>query len=455
MYINKRVPFIFTCCFLFAGLLSSCYKKDIQVGSEMAESHTRIITVDTVGVLLSSFVLDSFQTNGNSFALIGNYHDAYTGKTNASTFFQLGLPTLPEDIATLLPKSAVYDSLVLYMKPSGYYYGDTTQPFDISVYQLAEQPTAKTLPGNSGQQVIYNRTSFALKGAPLATYSRPVRPNKERDSITIKLPQAMGEDFYLKLQNKASQFASAENWLDFFRGICIQPSNNNPGAVYGFNMNDSSISMRLHYHLTVPGKQDKVLEFVMTNAHLQFNRILPDRTGTLLERAFTNQREFFASSAHPFAISQSGTGVYLKARFPSLRDVLKINEVVRLMDARLEIKPVKSSYGTYVNKLPGFLFLQTVDIGNSPTGRLLDSTGEVMYRSPEIDNLYSSPTKYTFQVTSYINSLLNNPGSLETGLFILEEEPQVAKQINRAVIGNYLNATNYQTRLILNLLTIE
>jgi len=455
MYINKRVPLIFTCCFLFAGLLSSCYKKDIQVGEEMAESHTRIITVDTVGVFMSSFVLDSFQTNGNSFALIGNYHDVYTGKTNASTFFQLGLPTLSEDVSTLLPKSAVYDSLVLYMKPSGYYYGDTTQPFALSVYQLAEQPNEDAFASN-GSPIIYNKTSFALKGSPLATYSKPIRPNNPRDSIIIRLPQDMGQDFYTKIQNKATQFASASNWLDFFKGLCLKPSNSNAAAVYGFNLGDSSISMRLHYHLTIPDRQEKVLEFVLTNAGYQHNRILTDRTDTQLEKTFSNQREFFSSTKNPFAITQSGTGVYLKLRFPSLRDVLKINEVVRLMDAKLELKPVRGSYGTYVNKLPGSLYMRTTDISNIPMGQLPDTTGgTAMVRAPEIDYLTGSATKYTFHVTNFISSLLNTSGSQDYGLFVMEVDPASAKQINRAVMGDLHNATNYQTRLILNLLTIE
>lgn len=455
MYINKRVPVIFTCCFLFAGLLSSCYKKDIQVGEEMAESHTRIITVDTVGVLLSSFVLDSFQTNNNSFALIGNYHDTYTGKTNASTFFQLGLPNLGGDVATVLPKSAVYDSITLYMKPSGYYYGDTTQPFSFSVYQLAEQPNEDAFASN-GSKIIYNKTGFALKGSPLATFSKPIRPNIARDSIILRLPQDVGQDFYSKIQNQANQVTSAENWLDYFRGICIQPSNNNAGAVYGFNMGDSSVIMRVHYHLTVPDKQDKVLEFALTNADLQFNRILTDRHDTQLEKTFSNQQEFFSSNKFPYAITQTGTGVYLKLRFPSLRDVLKINEVVRLMDAKLELRPVKGSYGTYVNKLPGTLFMQTTNLTNAPLGDLPDTTGNTaMIRMPEIDYLYGSSTKYTFQITNFINTVLNTPSDLDYGLFVLEVPPAFTKQINRGVMGDQRNATNYQTRLILNLLTIE
>jgi hypothetical protein len=182
---------------LIAGLFSSCYKKDVQVGSELAESHTRIITVDTVSVVLSSYVLDSFITNNNNFALIGNYEDSYVGKTHASTFIQPGLPTFTEDISTLLPKSAEFDSLVLYMRPSGYYYGDTLKPFNISVFELAEQPEYDL------RSEIYNKSDVAIKGGSLGSWSKPINPSN-RDSIKIRLPDIIGKDFYTKLQSKAT-----------------------------------------------------------------------------------------------------------------------------------------------------------------------------------------------------------------------------------------------------------
>ena len=449
MQINKRVPFIFTYCLVFTCLLSSCYKKEIQVGSDLAESHTHILTVDTVGVILSSYVRDSFLTANKSFSLIGNYHDSYTGKTSASTFIQLGLPTLSEDATTLLPKTAVYDSIVLYMRGSGYYYGDTTQPFAISVYELDQQPTP-----DETHTDLYNTSDVPVKAAPLASTSKIFRPSS-KDSIVLRLPNAMGQDFYTKIQNKANQFTNSDLFLEYFKGIAIKPTSNSSGAVYGFNLTDSSIIVRLHYHLTLPYKQDKVLVFAPTRTTYQFNRIVTNRAGTSLAVTSPGQKEFFANATNPFAITQTGTGVYLKALFPTLRNVLKINDVVRLMDARLILKPVKGSYDYYGNRLPNPLFLQTTDASNEPTGTILDSTGQgVQQRAPVIDDLYGVNTNYSFNITSYINALLNTPGTADNGLFIMEQEMGSAKQINRAVIGSRQNET-YQTKLILNLLTIE
>jgi hypothetical protein len=448
MHIHKRVPFIITYCFLFIGLFSSCYKKDIQVGDDTPESHTRIITIDTVSVVFSSYVLDSFITSGNNFSLIGNYNDPYVGNTNARTYIQPGLPTLSEDVTTLLPKSAVYDSLVLYMKPSGYYYGDTTKPFEISVYELAEQPDYTYL------TYLYNTSSVAVKtGAPLATWSKPIKPFF-KDSVKIKLPDTLGKDFYTKLQTKASQVTSETTFLDYFRGLCIQPTSNS-AAVFGFNLADTSVRMRLHYHQTIPYKVDKFIDFIITRTGYQFNRIITDRTGTSLEPTVSGQHEFFANNTYPYSFTQTGTGVYLKAKFPSLREVLKINEVVRLMDAKLILKPVKGTYDYYGNKLPNPLFLQTTDASNLAGGALVDTTGSgVQYRSPVIDDLYGINTTYTFNITSYVGALLNTPGSGERGLFILQADPHSANQITRGVFGSRQNAT-YQTKLVLNLLSIE
>lgn len=451
MQIHKRVPFIITYCFLVAGLFSSCHKKDIQVGDELAESHTRIITIDTVGVLLSSYILDSFVTNNSGFALIGNYHDSYVGKTTASTYLQLGLPTI-SDVATLLPKSAFFDSIVLIMRPSGYYYGDTTKPFSISVFQLDEQPAYDL----EGPGYTYNTNTVPLKpGGPMVTWSKTIKPSF-RDSVNIRLPQHIGNDFFEKLRAKAPQVSSETSFLDYFKGLCIQPSNTDGAAAYGFNLADTSVRMRIYYHRTIPYKVNDVLDFNLTRTSHQFNRIITDRTGTSLERTFSGQREFFANATNPFSFTQAGTGVFLKARFPALRNLLKINEVVRLMDAKLVLKPVKGTYDYYVNKLPNPLKVHPTNASNILGDPLaeVDGSGSPQLRSPVIDDLYGINTTYTFNITSYIGALLNTPGAAESGLFILESDAHRAKQINRAVIGGRLNA-NYQTKLVLNILTIE
>jgi len=257
------------------------------------------------------------------------------------------------------------------------------------------------------------------------------------------------------IRNKDTRFSSQTNFLDFFKGIYIQPANATGAAVYGFNLADSSIRLRMHFHQTIPQKTDKFLDFIITRTGNQYNRIITDRTGTMLEPITKGQHDFYPTAANPFAITQGGTGVYLKARFPSLRDVLKIDDVVRLMDAHLVLKPIKGSYAYFGNSLPNTLFPVTTDATNNLGSALLDTTGQgTQYRAPSIDFIYGANTHYTFNITSYINSLLNTPGSQENGLFIIQDPAQTAKEINRGVMGSSQN-TLYETQLILNILTID
>lgn len=439
--------------FLVIGLLMitglySCYKKDIQFGNDMAESHTRLITIDTVTPVMSTYLLDSFATSGASLAMIGLYKDAYLGNTTASTYLQFGLPALSEDVSTLIPSHARFDSLVLYMKPAGYYYGDTTKPFSISVQELAAQ-----LDYTYASQ-IYNTSSVNLKPGVLGTYSKRISPTR-RDTVVIKLPYDRGLDFYDKIRTKASEFQSETNFLNYFKGVCIQPGGSNDGAIYNFNVGDSSIKLRLYYHVTVPYFEQKELDFTLTRTSYLFNRIITDRTGTSLEATTPKQREFFASTQYPYAFTQDGTGALLKVTFPSLRELLKIDDVVRLLDAKLILKPVIGTFDDYKYPLPNALYMAQTDATNAIGTPLADTTGEtIQYRSANIDRLYGENTQYTFSVTSYINALLNTEGTSEHGVFILQEPPGTCKQINRGVFGSRQN-TQYQTKLVLTLMTIE
>jgi len=436
---------------LITGLISSCYKKDIQVGSELANSHTRLITVDTVTAVLSTYVLDSFPTSGNSFILVGNYKDPYLGNTTASTFFQPGLPTLSGDAQTVLPlKNSQFDSLELYMHPSGYYYGDSTKPLSLSVYQLTDQPDYT----NVGTNKLYNTSNIGVFPTPLATFSQKIRPSL-KDSVKIRLPDTLGKAFFSKIQNKANEFLTEAAFLDYFRGLCVRPSNNDTGAVWGFNIADSSVRMRMHFHLNLPTHSDQVIDFILTRTGYQFNRIITDRSNTPIAHV-PGQNEYFASNKYPYAFTQAGTGVMLKIKWPALRDLLKINEVVRLMSANLILRPVRGTYDDAIYQLPTKLFMTQTDASNLIGASLIDSTGAtIQYRNPVIDRLYGIDTYYNFNVTSYINALINTPGSGEGGIFIMNANPGGANQITRGVFGSAQQPTTFQTKLVVNLLTID
>ena len=115
-----------------ACLLTACVKKDIQFGTDLGETSTRIIQLDTVTVDLSTFLLDSFPTSRVTDFLMGTYYDSATGTITGKPFLQLSLPSDKS-----IESNAVYDSLDFVIRLNKYYYGDTTKANTIAINELA------------------------------------------------------------------------------------------------------------------------------------------------------------------------------------------------------------------------------------------------------------------------------------------------------------------------------
>lgn len=425
-------------------LLSSCYKKQIQFGNDLTDSHTRLVTIDTITPVISTYVMDSFPTSGNSVLLAGRYIDPVVGTVSAQTFFQLGVPA---GIADELPEDATYDSLVLELNPNGYYYGDTSKAISLSVYEMENQPEF------TYASRLFNTSSVPVLPAALATVKQLIRPNVD-ELVRIRLSDVKGSALFNKINTEGVTLKEETAFLDYFKGLSIQVANNETGAVYAFAP-DSSTKLRLHYHLSNPFPEKKVFEFYVTRTTYQFNRIITDRTGTFLEETANGKFEFPATPAYPYGVTQAGNGTLLKIKFPSLRQLLQLDNVVQLVDAQLVIKPVESTFDPYKLRLPPSFILAQTDATNSIGYTLADGSGEQALMAPVIiDDIYHLNTRYSFAINSYINSLLATPNSAEAGVFVMDETPGSTKNISRAVIGSSMHP-QYKTQLVLTLLLID
>lgn len=430
----------FCMLFLLAGSFSSCYKKEIQFGSDLPDSDTDILAVDTVLPVMSMFVLDSFPTSANNILTIGRCKDPYLGTTTARTFFQLGLPG-----TTTITDDAIFDSIVLVIRPSEAYYGDTLAAQTYTILESAEQ-AEYTYEGK-----LYNTSSLRTHPTPIATLTKALHPSY--DSLSFRFPDARGLDFFTKLKDKAEELKDETIWLDYFRGLSIGVDNNDNGAVYNFA--DTSVVLRIHYHTTLPTPEDHEIEFKPTRSSYQFNQVLTDRTGTALEPTYAGQQEFFVTENQPYAFMHTSTGVLLKVKFPSLSNLLTIGETQKILTAALLLKPVEGTfdYGGY--RLPPNLFMAQTDLSNLIGYPITDASGSnILYSYPEIDEVYQLNTQYNFLVTHFISYLLGLANPRQVGAFVLEESPGNAKLLNRAVFGSYY-LSKYKSRLKITLLTTQ
>jgi hypothetical protein len=422
-------------------LISSCYKKEIEFGEDPENNYTKIAYIDTVAVSVSTVQSDSFATNGAGSLLLGKYKDPYLGTITARPFFQLGLPTE----AISIPSTAIFDSLIFIIRTNNYYYGDTTKTQTIYVNELSQAISY------SYNDQLYNTSSVATKPTPLGSRTLSIRPLAD-DSITIRLNNTKGQELFSKMQQLSTDVTDADDFLAYFKGINLSVGPNDTTVVFGL-ATGTTMTMRVVYHLTTPAIVDKFIDFPMQANTYTFNQIVADRSGTVLPSG-TVFAEYPSSQTSNLAFTQEGTGLFLKLTFPSLRDVIRNDDIVRLLNADLIIRPAALSFDKHKFKLPSNLHLATTDGSNIIGDRVLNTLGEVLYASPVIDEIYGENNYYHFNITSYINSLLNTPGSEDNGFFLQQGWTLSSMNLDRAIVNNS-SWGNYRTQLALTVLVVN
>ncbi|MET0393717.1 MAG: DUF4270 family protein [Chitinophagaceae bacterium] len=428
---------------LWLFCITACTRSTIEFGTVPENNYTNLSYTDTVAAQLSTVLEDSFATGNATSFLTGRYTDPYLGTVTAKAFFQLDRPaTLPE-----IPAASAYDSLTLVIKPSEYYYGDTSQAQTIIVSELAQA----IVTGYNDQ--LYNTSGVAVKPVPLGTKTLRIRPAGD-DSVVIRLADSKGAELFTKLQQADADVSSTESFLHYFKGLALAGGPLD-AAMFGWLGGAGSVVIRLHYHTTTPYETSHIADFPSLSNELAFNQVLADRPGTGIVSGGSTSglTEIPAAQTGNRAYAQPGTGLRLKVTFPSLKDILFTNNYVRLIRADLIVRPLYLSYDRNLYKLPDGLYLAATNGSNIVGNAISDSTGAaVLYATPVIDAVYGENTYYRFNVTAYINQLLQLSGS-DNGLYIMPDFSATSPGVTRLVLGT--GHADYITRLQLSVLTIN
>lgn len=409
-------------------LLASCTKTEIAFGTSYVDNeNTQIIKVDTFSATLSSVYVDSFATTGTGVALLGMYSDPLFGKTTSQTYFEIAPPNY-EDIY----QYTLYDSITLIGKLNHTYYGDSTQPVQLSVY-----PLTANIELDANTTSLYNTSRFPQSSIALGNSSMLIQPTAD-DTIAIRLNDAMGQELLGMLQRKSDTITNATLFRDYYKGFTIV-SSGTTAMLLGVN---DSLTIRLHYKKQGLFLESKTLDLTIGSTNRTFNHIETDRTGTPLASLGPSNKEILAGAASNTAYSQYLSSVMAKIQFTSIRELLKAPGYKKLLRASLIIRPIESSYNFYT--LPSSLRLTQTDVLNGLNGDLYatasDGSTAVQTGNLVTDYLYGKDSYYTYDVTAYINNLLTTNNYLYSGLLLLQPSGTMKTTANRVVIGNRLNA---------------
>jgi hypothetical protein len=229
--------------------------------------------------------------------------------------------------------------------------------------------------------------------------------------------------------------------LKYFKGFVLTPGENNQ-CVLGYNLSDSSAYLRIHYYKSFIVNDTTSIDLAFTSSHNQFNQIKTIyKKGSKLFRDTANKSKIIISSdaTDHCAYMQAGTGLAVRIEFPNIKDLLMQSKYFKILRAELVIKPVLKTYSDTF-PVPSSMYLYTTDENNTFGSALKNSESTAMTGSLFTDLFYPINTCYTYDVSSYINSLIYYENTSKPGLLLIN--PDFYSTLNRLVIGDRMHPEN-------------
>jgi len=413
---------------LLSLFLAACSedKTEFALGEDFIESGTSVRLIDTFSVKLSTVLIDSLPSSTVDTLLVGNYRDEIFGRVTASSYFEIGLPE-----GTDILDDDVFDSLTITLWYTGYSYGDTLSPMTLLVHRLTENIE----PTQSGY--LYNTSSFKHEPAPLVRYTFEPRPNS-KDSVEIKLNDIIGRQLFDLMRTNSDEISEEAEFVKFFNGIYITADTNYNSSIVGFDTESQHLKLVLYTHRIAETLEEIQYEFPVINTEEQFNQIEHNFGNSLLSTYSFLEGAVPSGKMNNKAFTQGGTGLMTKIEFPTLNEFLMF-ENSHLLRAELIIRPAKMSYNTF--ELPETIYLYNTDKHNQIGSILYDEEDEVLAPVFELDELFYEETSYTFDLSSFIASEMNDSYfDIEHGLIMTFSYEEYLCSLKRVVFETLDNA---------------
>jgi hypothetical protein len=438
----KKSRVIFFSLTLVILSVYSCDKPSINFGSSLiTDNSTNIVVIDTMTTTLSTISLDSFPTAGTGTQLIGRYHDDAFGTIRSESFLQIAPPPNIPYITNL----AGFDSISLILRLNKTFYGDTTTQMQFDVSQL---DTPITLPAPYIQSTFYNNSSIPFNPIPWGSSTVTISPTalhttqEFQDSLKIRLPDSVGLKLMDLMRFRSDTVTNTNSFLSYFKGFCIYPDANSSGVIYGFR---DTAFVKFYYHEPGVITRYTYIIFPFSVKTHQFNNISFDRTGTQLA-AINNPiyavpntvtHELPASATADSSVYlQGATGLQVKIKFPYLSNLLQQRDYVGVLKAQLILQPKLGTYSPEL-ALPPQVVLSQSNTTNTLGPAISSGQGNLV-----VDYIYGQNTYYSYDITSYIKSIITSPTLSQDALIFNMPSPASTTTMNRAVFQNKRYAPN-------------
>ncbi|MCD8260898.1 MAG: DUF4270 domain-containing protein [Bacteroides sp.] len=413
---------IITCSTAFL----SCRDEGSELGKRYVETSLRNVLTDTCTVKMSTILVDSIETSGNSTFQLGHYYDPAWGDLSLSYYTEYNMPSLTKSDNTY-----IFDSITVKFYCDGTYLGDTLSRQSVHIYNLAENINLNYY------GYLYSTSEVKREDTPLTTITFDPRPNWGKE-IECRLPDEFGEQFLDMVLNYSIYLDSQDKFRDYFHGLAFIPDGDD-SCITGFAVSDTSMCLTIYYTRIDSYANEE--EMVMTPYTTRsFNKVDYDRTGTPLESI-----EPGVLLAEPSENTDNKTyilgmaGMYTKIEFPYLNDLQKLGDLVSIEAAYLYLYPVHQSFGD-LRPLPQELTLFTADETNSAEEQITNSSGtQVQNGSLTDDRSTYNGTYYTFDITTFLQTNLGALGINQRNLLLTVPTEDLITTCSSVMFGDKNN----------------
>lgn len=402
----------------------ACQDENSKLGQSLVDSSFYNVYADTCTVDISTILMDSIETRGDTLCQLGHYKDDSWGEVSAAYYAEYSTCSFSpnEDY------SYSFDSLVLRMTHSGHFWGDTLTQQRISIYRL-KRPIYL-----DDDEDLYNSTVLPTESNPLLSFTFSPRPG-QRKELEIRLPDELGKELLNDLVNEEEYFDSQDKFKEKFPGLAFVAESSG-ACVTGFLVNDSSMAITLHYQEITNLRTEKELTFSV-NQDYAYTSVRHDRNDSPLAPMESGIENLIHSgNLGKRAYMQGLTGFYNQIEFPHLNNLMDAGEIVSIEKATLYLYPLAKSYNT-LNQLPQDIRLYITDENNVLEDYVYGSDGvTVQTGNLTVDDMFGQDTYYSFDVTEFIRNNFGTWGIKRQKLLLSLPDNEMTTTFNQIIFTN-------------------
>jgi hypothetical protein len=431
-------PLFISLFFVAVLLFASCSKPAGEIGLQIQpeDSKLNVFWTDTAEIYAYSVPDDSVRADELSQTILGSMMDPVFGHTIASVYTQFMVEVNGHDWGP----NPQLDSLTLALFYTGDSYGDTTTPQLLHVYHMQEPIF--------GDSVYYSNNTVEVGDIDYANYEFIPGPN---DSVVVdgdtvsplvwinlsRINPSLGE--YI-LQADTAAMSDINTFNDYFNGLNITFSPvSQGGSLVHYDFLNNRSKMTIYYsNDDADSLQFKFFINLATAFFSNYNHDLGSGTPEFAQQVvdgdtLLGEEKFYA---------QGLAGVAGTIKIPNIQTwtdlgIIAFNEV-KLVLPGYEPEPL---YGA-----PQQLALGQIN-DDGTFGFLPDELEGDFY----FDGEYKSSTNsYTFRITRYIQSLIDDPTKSNNGLYMIVRGSSIFPQ--RFIFNGNMPVSDTADRMRLEIL---